>query len=111
MTNIPEKQSNQIPNQVPASQGIFKPSEVIDIFVLFDIFRRHWFIFAFFSIIGLIAGITYARYSRDVFQSTAILQLDTKSKSSKAIAEIGDLFESHSPALAEIHLIKSLRPE
>ena len=37
-----------------------------------------------------------------------MLQLDTKSKSSKAIADIGELFETQSPAKAEILLIKSL---
>ena len=104
MTNTQENQTNQ----VPVSQGILKPSDVIDVFELFNIFRRHWLIFAFFSIIGLIAGLTYARYSRDYFQSTTMLQLDTKSKSGKAIADIGELFETQSPAKAEIHLIKSL---
>ena len=104
MTNTPEKQTNQ----VPAMQGILKPSDVIDVFELFNIFRRHWLIFAVLSFLGLVAGLTYARYSRDLFQSTTMLQLDTKSKSGKAIADIGELFETQSPAKAEIHLIKSL---
>ena len=105
MTNTPEQNQNR---QVPFTTA-FKPVDLTeDILGLFNLFRRHWLIFAFFSIAGLIMGMTYARYSRDVFQSTAMLQLDTKSKSGKAIAEIGDLFESQSPALAEIHLIKSL---
>ena len=79
-----------------------------DLLGLLNLFRRHWRIFSFCTFVGLIAGLTYARYSRDVFQSIAMLQLDTKSKSGKAIAEMGDFFETHSPALAEIHLIKSL---
>ena len=61
MTNTTENKTNQISNQVPASQGILKPSDVIDIFELFSIFRRHWLIFALLSVIGLVAGVTYAR--------------------------------------------------
>ena len=105
MTNSTEQNQNrQLPSSVP-----FKPTDMTeDILGLFNLFLRHWVIFAVLSFVGMVLGITYARYSRDVFQSTAMLQLDTKSKSGKAIAEIGDLFESQSPALAEIHLIKSL---
>ena len=87
----------------------FNPTDMTDdLLGLFNLVRRHWFVLFFFSIVGLIIGLTYARYSRDVFQSTAILQLDTKSKSGKAISDFGDLFETHSPALAQVYLIKSL---
>ena len=105
MTNTTEQNQNrQLPSSVP-----FKPTDMTeDILGLFNLFQRHWVIFAVLSFVGLVLGITYARYSRDVFQSTAMLQLDTKSKSGKAIADIGELFETQSPAKAEIHLIKSL---
>jgi tyrosine-protein kinase Etk/Wzc len=107
MTNTPDQNQNQN-RQLPSSVQ-FKPTDMTeDILGLMNLFLRHWIIFAVFSFIGLVLGVTYARYSRDVFQSSAMLQLDTKSKSGKAIAEIGDLFETQSPALAEIHLIKSL---
>lgn len=85
-----------------------QPINTIDVFELVGIFWRHWKIIVTFSIIGLIVGIAVARYTRDSFENKTMLQLDTKSKSSKALADIGDLFDAQSPAIAEIHLIKSL---
>lgn len=106
MTNTPEQNQN---TRQPSSEFLKPVDMAEDVLEIFSLFRRYWVIFAVFSLIGLIAGVTYARYSRDVFQSKAMLQLDTKSKSGKAIADLGDLFATQSPALAEIHLIKSLR--
>ena len=105
MTKSSEKISNQ--DNIPINKKKNVDDE-IGVFELLCIMRRHWFIFAILSFCGLIVGFTYARFSRNQYESTAMLQLDTKSKSSKAIADIGDLFEMQSPALAEIHLIKSL---
>ena len=85
-----------------------QPINTIDVFELLGIFLRHWKIVVTFSIIGLIVGIAVARYTRDSFENKTMLQLDTKSKSGKAVADIGDLFDAQSPAVAEIHLIKSL---
>lgn len=104
MANTTEKQINQ----TSVLQSTNEPDNEIGFFEWLSIFYRHWFIFALLSFIGLVVGATYARYSRDVFRSTAMLQLDTKSKSGKAIADIGEFFESHSPAKSEIYLIKSL---
>ena len=101
--NAPEQNQRVLPAMA------FNPTDMTDdLLGLLSLVRRHWFALLFFSIVGLIIGLTYARYSRDVFQSTAILQLDTKSKSGKAISDFGDLFETHSPALAQVYLIKSL---
>jgi len=101
--NTPEQNQRVLPAMV------FNPTDMTDdLLGMLNLVRRHWFALLFFSIVGLIIGLTYARYSRDVFQSTAILQLDTKSKSGKAISDFGDLFETHSPALAQVYLIKSL---
>ena len=101
--NTPEQNQRVLPAMA------FNPTDMTDdLLGLLTLVRRHWFALLFFSIVGLIIGLTYARYSRDVFQSTAILQLDTKSKSGKAISDFGDLFETHSPALAQVYLIKSL---
>ena len=87
--------------------NIQQPINTIDVFELAGIFWRHWKIIVTFSIIGLIVGIAVARYTRDSFENKTMLQLDTKSKSGKAVADIGDLFDAQSPAVAEIHLIKS----
>ena len=101
--NAPEQNQRALPAMA------FNPTDMTDdILGMLNLVRRHWFALIFFSVVGLIIGLTYARYSRDVFQSTAILQLDTKSKSGKAISDFGDLFETHSPALAQVYLIKSL---
>jgi len=106
VASLPEQ--NQ--NMRQPSADFLKPVDMAeDVLEMFNLFRRYWYIFAILSFVGLVAGVTYGRYSRDVFQSTAMLQLDTKSKSSKAITDIGDIFATQSPALAEIHLIKSLR--
>ena len=88
--------------------NIQQPINTIDVFELLGIFLRHWKIVVTFSIIGLIVGVAVARYTRDSFDNKTMLQLDTKSKSGKAVSDIGDLFDVQSPAVAEIHLIKSL---
>jgi len=103
MTTPNNKQMNQVSAVNPQ-----QPINTIDVFELAGIFWRHWKIIVTFSIIGLIVGIAVARYTRDSFENKTMLQLDTKSKSSKALADIGDLFDAQSPAVAEIHLIKSL---
>lgn len=79
-----------------------------DILNLLNIIRHHWIIIVIFTIVGLMAGVTYSRYSRNLYESTTLLQLDTKSKSNRAIADISSLFEQQSPAKAEIFLIQSL---
>lgn len=92
-----------------SSSQVLKPvSFTEDILSVLKLFKRYWVLFAIFSFIGLMVGFAYARYSRDYYECTTLLQLNARSKSGKAIAEIGDVFETHSPALAEIHLIKSL---
>ncbi|MBQ3778279.1 MAG: polysaccharide biosynthesis tyrosine autokinase, partial [Fibrobacter sp.] len=79
-----------------------------DSFDLLDSILRHWKLVVFFSIIGLFVGVVVSRYVRDSFENKTMLQLDTKSKSGKAVSDFGDLFDAKSPAVAEIHLIKSL---
>jgi tyrosine-protein kinase Etk/Wzc len=79
-----------------------------DILNLLNIIRHHWIIIVSFTIVGLMAGLTYSRYSRNLFECTTMLQLDTKSKNAKAIVDIGDLFQQQSPAKAEILLIQSM---
>ena len=91
------------------SPGTLQPVDVTEDFLnLLNIIRRYWIIIACFSIIGLLAGLTYSRYSRNLFECTTMLQLDTKSKNAKAIVDIGDLFQQQSPAKAEILLIQSM---
>ena len=85
-----------------------QPIKTIDAFELIGSILRHWKIVVTLSILGLLVGVLYSRYTRDSFENKTMLQLDTKSKSGKAVADIGDLFDVQSPAVAEIHLIKSL---
>ena len=103
MTTPNNKQINQLPTINPLQQV-----NSGDSFELFGSMLRHWKLVVTLSIFGLLVGILYSRYTRDIFENKTMLQLDTKSKSGKAIADIGDLFEAQSPAVAEIHLIKSL---
>jgi len=76
---------------------------------LIDVLLSKWKLVVLFAFLGLVVGVVAARYSRDEFTSRAMLQLDTKNKSSKAMADIGELFQSQSPAATEINLITSLR--
>lgn len=67
---------------------------------------RKWYIMLF-SILGLFVGVFLMRWSRDVYTSDAMLQLDAKSGKASAMVDMGSLFEQESPAEAEIRLIKS----
>ncbi|SHK66593.1 polysaccharide biosynthesis tyrosine autokinase [Fibrobacter sp. UWH4] len=96
--------NNQPNTQLP----FFMPIKAGDSFDLFSNVLHHWKLVAFLSIVGLMAGTVFSRYVRDSFDNKTMLQLDTKSKSGKAVSDIGDLFDVQSPAVAEIHLIKSL---
>lgn len=87
---------------------MFMSAKASDSFDLLDSILRHWKLVVFFSIIGLFVGVVVSRYVRDSFENKTMLQLDTKSKSGKAVSDFGDLFDAKSPAVAEIHLIKSL---
>ena len=93
--------------QVNPQQPMFMSAKAGDSFDLLDSILRHWKLVVFFSIIGLFVGVVVSRYIRDSFENKTMLQLDTKSKSSKAVSDFGDLFDAKSPAVAEIHLIKS----
>lgn len=68
-----------------------------------------WKLILFVGILGLVVGMLFARYTRDQYKSSAMLQLDTKSKKGSAMADLGGLFEAASPAATEVELIKSLR--
>lgn len=94
--------------QVNPQQPMFMPFKTGDSFDLLDNLLRHWKMVALFSLVGLLIGVLASRYVRDSFENKTMLQLDTKSKSGKAVSDIGDLFDVQSPAVAEIHLIKSL---
>ena len=96
--------NNQPNTQLP----FFMPIKAGDSFDLFSNVLHHWKLVAFLSIVGLMAGTVFSRYVRDSFDNKTMLQLDTKSKSGKAVSDFGDLFDAKSPAVAEIHLIKSL---
>lgn len=103
--------SNTVPNtkQHMQSSEQLKPVDVTEDFLnLLKIIQHYWIIIVCFSIIGLIVGLTYSRYSRNLYECTTMLQLDPKSKNSKAIVDIGALFEQQSPAKAEILLIQSM---
>ena len=94
--------------QVNPQQPMLMPFKTGDSFNLLDNLLRHWKMVALFSLVGLLIGGLTSRYVRDSFENKTMLQLDTKSKSGKAVSDIGDLFDVQSPAVAEIHLIKSL---
>ena len=87
---------------------MFMSAKAGDSFDLLDSVLRHWKLVVMLSIIGLFVGVVVSRYVRDSFENKTMLQLDTKSKSGKAVSDFGDLFDAKSPAVAEIHLIKSL---
>ena len=89
-------------------QPFFMQVNTGDSFDLLGNILRHWKLVAVLSIVGLLAGTVASRYVRDSFDNKTMLQLDTKSKSGKAVSDFGDLFDAKSPAVAEIHLIKSL---
>lgn len=95
--------------QSTQSQPPYTPSQNHDEAGLLDVLLSKWKLVILFAILGTMVGFVAARYARDEFQSTAMLQLDTKNKSSKAMADIGELFQSQSPAMTEINLITSLR--
>ncbi|WP_405327025.1 polysaccharide biosynthesis tyrosine autokinase [Fibrobacter sp.] len=95
-----KQQNPQQPFFLQANRG--------DSFDLLGNIFRHWKLVAVLSIVGLLAGTVASRYVRDSFDNKTMLQLDTKSKSGKAVSDFGDLFDAKSPAVAEIHLIKSL---
>ena len=103
MTTPNSKQVNQIP-----AMNMPQPMKTIDAFELLGSVLRHWKLVVFLSMVGILVGVLAACYTRDSFENKTMLQLDTKSKSGKALADIGDLFDAQSPAVAEIHLIKSL---
>ena len=103
MTTPNSKQVNQMP-----AMNMPQPMKTIDAFELLGSVLRHWKLVVFLSMVGILVGVLAACYIRDSFENKTMLQLDTKSKSGKALADIGDLFDAQSPAVAEIHLIKSL---
>ena len=90
--------------QVNPQQPMFLPVKAGDSFDLLDSILRHWKLVALFSIVGLFVGVVASRYVRDSFENKTMLQLDTKSKSGKAVSDIGDLFDAKSPAVAEIQM-------
>lgn len=98
------------PNNKPQNlqSPFFTHANTGDSFDLFSNVLHHWKLVTFFSLVGLLIGGLASRYVRDSFENKTMLQLDTKSKSGKAVSDIGDLFDVQSPAVAEIHLIKSL---
>ena len=94
--------------QLNPQPPFFMHANTGDSFDLLGNILHHWKLVAFLSIVGLLAGTVASRYIRDSFDNKTMLQLDTKSKSGKAVSDFGDLFDAKSPAVAEIHLIKSL---
>ena len=71
--------SNTVPNtkQHMQSSEQLKPVDVTEDFLnLLKIIQHYWIIIVCFSIIGLIVGLTYSRYSRNLYECTTMLQLD-----------------------------------
>ena len=85
-----------------------KPSDdEIDILEILGILFSHWKILTLFTVVGLIAGLFFACYSRNIYKSDVMLQLDLKAGGAQAMVEMGALFDTESPAETEIRIIKS----
>ena len=74
---------------------------------LFILWKKRFFLLIFIAV-GAIVGVGIGMWIRPQFTSDLLLQIDVKgSKASKAMGEMGELFDVTSPADAEIELIKS----
>lgn len=76
--------------------------------VLFGILRG-WKTILFFALLGLLIGVLYSRYETTIYQSNALIQIESSSKGVSALgAGISDLVPSEgSPAQTEAQLIQS----
>lgn len=96
------------------SKSLSKPTaeannDEIDLLGLLLNILRGWKTILFFTLLALIIGVLYSRYLDPVFQSDALIQIDTKSQGISALgANISDLVSTEvSPAETEAELIKS----
>jgi tyrosine-protein kinase Etk/Wzc len=81
----------------------------IDLMALLFAILRGWKTIIFFALIGLLIGVLYSRYETTMYQSDALLQIETTSGGVSALgSSISELVPPEvSPAQTEAELIKS----
>lgn len=84
------------------------PRDTITLLEALGILWHRKFTVLFFVLLGAVVGVLLALWSLPQFTSDALFQVNLKgNKASKAMGEMGALFEMTTPADAEIQLIKS----
>ena len=93
----------------PDNRVMNEDSEV-DLLAILLVFMRGWKTILATALLGLLLGVTYSRYVQPTYQTDALLQIDSKSKSISALgSNISELVgaEESTPADTERELIKS----
>lgn len=69
----------------------------------------NWHIVLVCCLVFLVAGFFAAEWVRPVYEVNALLQIESKSKGSSLMGDLGSLFSTSSPTETEIELVKSRR--
>ena len=79
----------------------------IDLMVFVGAIVDRKFLVLSVTIIFMLMGIVYAKYSTPVYQVNSILQVESSGSNVPGLADVGGMFESSSNSTAEIELLKS----
>jgi len=76
-----------------------------DFDIVKSIFKSNWYIIPIVILIGLSTGYTYLRYTKPVYQSSAIIQRTSKDEGKRILAI--DNFEQESKLSEDVELLRS----
>lgn len=84
-----------------------KPENAITLFEAAALLWKHRLLLLAFALVGAAAGLFAGNWIRPQYGSDALVRVNEKNKTGRAMGEMGMLLEMSSPADAEIHMIKS----
>ena len=97
-------------NSQPSSTQTNKQAENaqdIDLMVFVGAIIDRKFLVLTITIVFMLVGIVYARYSTPIYQVNSILQVESSGSNVPGLDDVGGMFESSSNSTAEIELLKS----